>query len=60
MHSLLGLYCTKNHKWVLSDIAFVWRRIGFIILLFYLFFIVIFFCRVFQFWLLFLCILIIN
>lgn len=37
MHSLLGLYCTKNHKWVLSDIAFVSRRIGFIILLFYLF-----------------------
>lgn len=37
MHSLLGLYCTKNRKRVLSDIASVWRRIGFIILLFYLF-----------------------
>lgn len=30
MHSLLGLYCTKNHKRVLSAIASVWRRIGFI------------------------------
>lgn len=35
MHSLLGLYCTKNHKRVLSDIASVWRRIEFIILLFF-------------------------
>lgn len=34
MHSLLGLYCTKNHKRVLSEIASVWRRIEFIILLF--------------------------
>lgn len=37
MHSLLGLYCTKNRKWVLSDIASVWRGIGCIILPFYLF-----------------------
>lgn len=58
MHSLLGLYCTKNHKRVLSDIASVWR-IGFIILLFLIYF-NFFFCRVPQFWLLFLCILIIN
>lgn len=43
-------------EWILRDTASVWRRIGFKILLFYLFF----FAGFLQFWLSFLCILIIN
>lgn len=60
MHSLLGLYCTKNRKRVLSD-SLCMEEDGFIILLF-LFILILFsfFCRVLQFWLSFLCILIIN
>lgn len=57
MHSLLGLYCTKNRKRVLSAIASVEEDWVYIILLL---FILILFCRVLQFWLSFLCILIIN
>lgn len=55
MHSLLGLNCTKNRKRVLSDIASVmedWVYNSFLFILM--------FCRVLQFWLSFLCILIIN